>query len=69
MIIGEGINPYDAGEIWHLFDTRYAMQLTKLDTRNFERTDLSRYTDIILPNSWGQALDSTDAQKLFPTPR
>jgi|TARA_R100000479_G_scaffold51000_3_gene24095 hypothetical protein len=64
MIIGEGINPYDAGEIWHLFDTRYAMQLTKLDTRNFERTDLSRYTDIILPNSWGQALDSTDAQKL-----
>ena len=64
MIIGEGINPYDAGEIWHLFDTRYKMQLTKLDTRNFKRTDLSRYTDIILPNSWGQALDSTDAQKL-----
>ena len=64
MIIGEGLNPYDAGEIWHLFDTRYKMQLTKLDTRNFRRTDLSRYTDIILPNSWGQALDSSDAKKL-----
>ncbi|MDC7996258.1 M14 family metallopeptidase [Altibacter sp. HG106] len=64
MVIGDGINPYDAGEIWHLFDTRYNIKLTKLDTRNFSRTDLSRYTDIILPNSWGNALDKDDAEKL-----
>ncbi|GAB5400396.1 MAG: M14 family metallopeptidase [Aureisphaera sp.] len=64
MVVGEGISPYDAGEIWHLFDTRYNMHITKLDTRNFGRTDLSRYTDIILPNSWGSALDKEDAEKL-----
>ena len=64
LIIGDGMNPYDAGEIWHLFDTRYGMKITKIDTRNFGRTDLSRYTDIIIPNSWGSALDKSDAEKL-----
>jgi hypothetical protein len=64
MVVGDGITPYDAGEIWHLFDQRFDMLLTKIDSRNFGRTDLSRYTDIILPNSWGNALDKGDAEKL-----
>jgi len=64
MIVGDGITPYDAGEIWHLFDQRYDMKITKLDTRNFGRADLSRYTDIILPNSWGNALEKKDVEKL-----
>ncbi|MGW1453423.1 M14 family metallopeptidase [Salegentibacter agarivorans] len=64
LIVGEGITPYDAGEIWHLFDQRYDMKITKLDTRNFSRADLSRYTDIILPNSWGSALDDSHIDKL-----
>jgi len=64
ILVGDGVNPYDAGEIWHLFDTRYNMRITKLDTRNFGRADLSRYTDIIMPASWGNALDKGDAEKL-----
>ncbi|AVI52397.1 zinc carboxypeptidase [Pukyongia salina] len=64
ILVGDGVNPYDAGEIWHLFDTRYDMRITKLDTRNFGRADLSRYTDIIMPASWGNALDKGDAEKL-----
>ena len=64
LIVGKGITPYDAGEIWHLFDQRYDMLITKLDTRDFSRTDLNKYTDIILPNSWGSALTKTDAEKL-----
>jgi hypothetical protein len=64
MIVGDGITPYDAGEIWHLFDQRYDMKITKLDTRNFNRANLSSYTDIILPNSWGGALGKAEADKL-----
>jgi hypothetical protein len=64
LIIGDGINPYDAGEIWHLFDTRYEMHITKIDTRNLGRTDLSRYTDIIMPASWGGGPDKAVADKL-----
>ena len=50
MIVGEGIRSYDAGEIWHVFDQRYDMPITKLDTRNLGRTDLSRYNTIIVPS-------------------
>lgn len=64
LIVGEGINPYDAGEMWHLFDTRYDMRITKLDTKNIGRADLSKYTDIILPNTWGNVLSNSEAEKL-----
>lgn len=64
MLIGDGITPMDAGEIWHLFDQRYQMKITKLDTRNFSRADLSEYTDIILPNTWGGSLGKAEADKL-----
>ncbi len=50
LIVGSGVSPYDAGEIWHLLDQRYDMTLTKLDTDNLERADLSRYNTIILPS-------------------
>ncbi|MEM6721940.1 MAG: M14 family metallopeptidase [Bacteroidota bacterium] len=62
MIIGDGINSYDAGEIWHLFDQRYEIPLTKLDTRNFSRANLSPYTHIILPNTF--SLKKGDIEKL-----
>jgi len=64
LIVGDGITPYDAGEVWHLLDQRYDMLITKLDTRNFNRADLSRYTDIILPNNLDSALTKEDAKKL-----
>ncbi len=64
LIVGDGITPYDAGEIWHLLDQRYDMLITKLDTRDFSSTDLSSYTDIILANSWGSALSKEEAKQL-----
>ena len=64
ILVGDGINPYDAGEMWHLFDQRYDMHITKLDTKSFGRADISRYTDIIMPATWGNALDEEDAKKL-----
>ncbi|MCQ0110153.1 M14 family metallopeptidase [Zhouia amylolytica] len=64
LIVGNGITSYDAGEIWHLFDQRYNMQITKLDTDNLGRTSLDKYTTIILPNMWGSALNGTATQKI-----
>ena len=61
MIVGEGIRSYDAGEIWHVFDQRYNMQLTKLDTRNLSRTNLSRYNTIIMPSG---SLDANETENL-----
>ena len=50
MIVGNGIRSYDAGEIWHVLDQRYNIQLTKLDVNYINRVDLSKYTDIIVPS-------------------
>lgn len=64
IIVGDGIRSYDAGEIWHLFDTRYSMQLTKLDVSYLSSVDLSKYTDIILPSAYGNAISKGDTDKL-----
>ncbi len=65
ILVGDGVRSYDAGEIWHLFDTRYDMKITKIDTKYFNTVDLSRYTDLILPASQGNTfLDATGVDKL-----
>ena len=51
ILVGSGISSYDAGEIWHLFDTRFNMQLTKLDIAYLSNIDLSKYTDLIIPST------------------
>ena len=64
IIVGDGVRSYDAGEIWHLFDTRYAMRLTKLDLSYLSGVDLSTYTDIILPSFYGNAIDKRSMENL-----
>ncbi len=58
ILVGDGINSYDAGEIWHLLDTRYDIPVTKLSTKNLSRADLTSYTAIIMPNTSGNSLKS-----------
>ncbi|MCH4823408.1 zinc carboxypeptidase [Gramella lutea] len=64
IIVGVSITPYDAGEIWHLFDQRYDMKITKLDVKDLDETNLKEYTDIILPSSWGEGIAKKHASKL-----
>ena len=65
ILVGDGVRSYDAGEIWHLFDTRYDMKITKIDTRYFNQVDLSEYTDLIMPSGWGsRILDKSGAEKV-----
>ena len=63
LMVGDGISSYDAGEMWHLFDTRFDMTVTKLDTRSFGRTDLSRYNVLIVPNNWS-GFDKSKTEKI-----
>ena len=59
MIIGRGVSPYDAGEVWHLFDQRYQMNITKLDVDYLNRIDISKYTSIIIPSARLNITNST----------
>ncbi|TKD62415.1 M14 metallopeptidase family protein [Flavobacterium sp. ASW18X] len=48
MLIGEGINSYEAGEVWHLLDTRVHMPITKIPMRNLSRASLAKYTTLVM---------------------
>ncbi|HTF20922.1 MAG TPA: M14 family metallopeptidase, partial [Chryseolinea sp.] len=62
MIVGDGISATDAGEIWHMLDTRFGIPLTLLPTNVLERASLARYTTIILPPTMGP-IGISDATK------
>lgn len=48
MLIGEGVRSYDAGEVWHLLDTRVHMPITKIPMRNLNKADLNKYTTLVM---------------------
>jgi hypothetical protein len=61
MLIGEGVVNNDAGEMWHLLDQHYDMQLTMIDINNIGRMNLSAYSSVIMPDG---AYSSAVAAKL-----
>ncbi|GHA72988.1 M14 family metallopeptidase [Pontibacter akesuensis] len=48
MLIGDGVNSYDAGEAWHLLDNRFDMRPTLVKTDDFNRMALNKYNVIVL---------------------
>jgi hypothetical protein len=50
MLVGEGVNANDAGEIWHLLDQRYDMTVTMSDINRVARLSLEKYNCIVLPD-------------------
>lgn len=64
LMVGEGIRSYDAGEIWHMFDSRLEIPVTKLDTKNFSPRMLDEYTHLVVPSSGGQFLSDNGIKEL-----
>ena len=50
LVVGDGVNSYDAGEIWHLMDTRFEIPITKIKSSILYNYDLSKYNTIIMVN-------------------
>ncbi len=48
LIIGNGTNSYEAGEVWHLLDTRVHMPITKLLMDNFQFVNLNDYNTLVM---------------------
>ena len=63
LIVGEGVTSYDAGEIWHLLDTRYEMPITKIKKSNILNYNLSKYNTIIMVNG-RYNFDSKSTEKI-----
>ncbi len=64
MIIGDGISGYDAGEVWHMFDTKLEMPLTLVEGKNFGRLNLENYTALIVPDGNPKYLSKNQIAKI-----
>lgn len=48
LVTGEGVNLYEAGEVWHLADVRLGLPLTHVERARFGDVNLYDYTHMIL---------------------
>lgn len=64
MWIEGGTSSYEAGEVWHLLDTRVQMPITKVPLRLFNRVALNDYNVMVMiSGSYGE-LDSVKRQRI-----
>lgn len=64
VLVGEGVTPADAGEIWHLLDARFGFEVTLFELSQLGRIDLTRYNTLVMPNGRYSGLDKSDAETL-----
>ncbi|PSL07472.1 M14 metallopeptidase family protein [Cecembia rubra] len=64
MLIGNGTSQYEAGEIWHLLDTKVGMPITKMDISSFNRVNLHDFNTLILPSGFYNILSGSQINHL-----
>ncbi|MCX2744483.1 M14 family metallopeptidase [Mangrovivirga sp. M17] len=57
LVAGEGVNSYDAGEIWHLFDVRMDMPVTIVAPERLDNINLNKYSVIVMPDGSYRTVD------------
>lgn len=58
LVVGTGVSSTDAGEVWHLLDYRFNMEVSLVETQALGRTDLNRYTVIAMTSGSYASIDS-----------
>ena len=64
MLVGEGVSPYDAGEVWHLFDQRYKMDISLVPIDIFNGANINKYTTIIMVSGTYREINDVAKEKL-----
>ena len=64
LVVGEGVNSYEAGEVWHLLDTRIGMPLSKIRLNQFSRVSLDKYTTMVMVSGSYNQLNKNDIEKI-----
>jgi len=59
LLTGEGVSSLEAGEIWHLLDTRMGIPVVLTELQRLNQIDLSAYTHILMPSGgYGEISDA-----------
>jgi hypothetical protein len=64
MLIGDGVSSTEAGEVWHLLDTRTKMPITKLQTNTLRGNWLDKYNTLVMVSGSYNSLDSIQRQNI-----
>ncbi|MEL6132606.1 MAG: M14 family zinc carboxypeptidase [Bacteroidota bacterium] len=64
LLVEEGVRGYDAGEVWHLLDNRFDMEVTLMPIRVLRRADLRRYNTIIMVEGNYSSISKSTSDKI-----
>lgn len=65
LLSGNYTSSLSYGEIWHFFEQQLNYQVTSINTDNFKAIDLDKYTVLIIPHGYYNALfDDSNLEKL-----
>lgn len=63
-LVGQGINAYDAGELWHFMDQRLGLALTMADKKDLNKVSFDRYNTLILVDGSYNDLQESSIKKI-----
>ncbi|AWB66991.1 hypothetical protein C2869_11325 [Saccharobesus litoralis] len=64
MLVGSGINTYEAGEAWQHFDSQLKIPLVKLDIHRLKQYQLKHYTHLYMPDGYYYDLPKSITEKI-----
>ncbi len=65
MLVGDGISSYDAGEIWHLLDTRFRIPVSLVPVDVFNRQgNYNKYNTLIMSTGSYNSLNDATKERL-----
>lgn len=62
LLIGDGVYSYEAGEVWHLLDTRLELPVSMQYGEDIGGIDLSEYTHLLMVSGQYPALEPEDLE-------
>ncbi len=65
LIVGEGVSPYGAGEVWHHFDQRLGFAPVMVEMHRLAKVRLSDYTHLIMTDGSFSAIDSSQEEGII----
>lgn len=64
FIVGSGISPLSAGEVWHHLDLNLEIPATMLDITKLKSTNINRYNTLIMPSGNYSTWTDQDGNKI-----
>jgi hypothetical protein len=64
LVVGDGVSSLEAGEIWHVLDTRFHIPVSLVPMDNFDRINYDKYNTIIMASGSYNSLSDGAKERL-----